>query len=86
MNFQENKSTKNQGTLENTLELFPVKNKKVELNFNGKDISSDGGVLLLSEVENNIEIIEGICNCISDDRDHRYIDHSVKQMLSQRIY
>jgi hypothetical protein len=33
------------------LHLFPVADKKVELSFSGDRISSDGGLLLLREVE-----------------------------------
>ena len=69
-----------------TLNLFPVENKKVELTFSGDRISSDGGLLLLREVENQLGIIDKISNCISDDRDHRYIHHSIKEMLTQRIF
>ena len=37
-------------------------------------------------MEKQIGIISGIGKCIKDDRDQRYIDHSLKQLLSQRIY
>ncbi len=33
-------------------DLFPVSGKQVELSFSGDTISSDGGLLLLREVEN----------------------------------
>ena len=86
MNFQECKSTKYHKNDENLLELFPVKNKKVELSFTGKDISSDGGLLLLKEVENQIGVISSLTDCITDDRDTRYTQHSINELLSQRIY
>jgi len=69
-----------------TLNLFPVENKKVELTFSGDRISSDGGLLLLREVENQIGIIDSISGCITDNRDQRYISHTVKEMLTQRIF
>ena len=68
------------------LTLFPVADKKVELSFTGDRISSDGGLLLLREVENQLGLINSISNCISDDRDQRYIDHTLKEMLTQRIF
>lgn len=68
------------------LNLFPVADKKVELTFSGDRISSDGGLLLLREVENQIRIIDNISNCITDSRDQRYISHSIKEMLTQRIF
>jgi len=80
------KFTKNQDTDNCFVELFPVKSKQVELTYTGKDISSDGGLLLLKEVECQIDIIKGISNCITDNRDQRYVQHDLDQLLSQRIY
>jgi hypothetical protein len=68
------------------LDLFPVSNKKVELSFSGERISSDGGLLLLREVENQLGILERICSCITDVRDSRYIDHTLKEMITQRVF
>lgn len=76
--FSENK--------EQTLRLFPVEHKKVELSFTGDRISSDGGLLLLREVNRQIGLIERISDCISDNRDQRYIDHSIEELVSQRAY
>ena len=68
------------------LDLFPVSNKKVELSFSGERISSDGGLLLLREVENQLGILERISSCITDVRDSRYIDHTLKEMITQRVF
>ena len=68
------------------LHLSSIQNKSLELSYTGKDISSDGGLLLLKEVETQTGIISGLSKCINDDRDQRYIDHSLAQLLSQRIY
>jgi len=67
-------------------ELFPVSNKQIELSFTGDDISSDGGLLLLREVENQMGLIDRISNCITDNRDQRYVDHTIKEMLTQRVF
>lgn len=68
------------------LDLFPVSNKKVELSFSGERISSDGGLLLLREVESQLGILERISSCITDVRDSRYIDHTLKEMITQRVF
>ncbi len=68
------------------LQLSDVHDKRVELIYSGKDISSDGGLLLLRELEKQTAIISGMSKCITDDRDQRYINHSLEQLLSQRIY
>lgn len=69
-----------------SLNLFPVEDKKVEVSYSGDRISSDGGLLLLREVENQIGIIDSISNCITDNRDQRYVTHTIKEMLAQRIF
>ncbi len=67
-------------------QLFPVSDKRVELSFTGDQISSDGGLLLLREVENQLGLIDRISSCITDNRDNRYIDHTIKEMLMQRVF
>jgi hypothetical protein len=68
------------------LDLFPVSGKQVELSFSGDQISSDGGLLLLREVESQLCLIDRISSCITDDRDQRYTDHTIKEMLTQRVF
>lgn len=68
------------------LNLFPVQQKPIELAYSGEKISSDGGLLILKEVDNHIGIIDGLNSCITDDRDQRYINHTIKEILSQRVY
>jgi hypothetical protein len=66
--------------------LFPVKGKNIDLNFTGDRISSDGGLLLLRELDGQLDLLSSASNCINDIRDQRYIDHSVKELLAQRVY
>ena len=68
------------------IDLFPIVDKPVELSFTGEQISSDGGLLLLREVENQIGLIDRISSCITDIRDQRYTDHSIKEMVLQRVF
>jgi hypothetical protein len=66
--------------------LSPINKKRVEVSFTAEKISTDGGLLLLNEVENNIGIIKAIAGCIKDERHQSYVHHSIVSMLSQRIY
>ena len=68
------------------LELFPLSDKKVELSFTGETISSDGGLLLLREVDNQLDLIGSMADCIQDHRDQRYISHTKKELLTQRVF
>lgn len=63
-----------------------VSGKKVEADFDGGEITSDAGVLFLAEVERQVGIIEAFSRCISDNRHQSYVEHSHKDMLSQRVY
>ena len=51
--------------LELTLNLTGVNNQQVLVDFNGGQISSDGGLLLLREVEQQIGIIKSIMVCLT---------------------
>ena len=66
--------------------LSPVKNKKVLASYTGKDISTDGGALLLQEMDKRLGLTDMFSRCINDERDQRYIDHQLIEMLRQRIY
>ena len=68
------------------LNLFPIKGKNIELSFNGDRVSSDGGLLLLRELDSQLNLLSSASNCIRDERDHRYLDHSVKELLRQRVF
>jgi hypothetical protein len=54
--------------------------------FNGGTITSDGGVVLLQEAEKRVGIIRLLSGCFEDFRDPGRIEHTVEQLLSQRIY
>jgi hypothetical protein len=73
-------------TNQKTLSLFPIADKKIELSYTGEQISSDGGLLLLREVENQTRLIDGVSSCITDTRYLRYVDHSVTELITQRVF
>jgi len=60
--------------------------KQVVAEFNGGTITSDGGVLLLKQVESNRGIIKQFAACFIDHRDPDKIEHTVEELLGQRIY
>ncbi|NIT60137.1 MAG: IS1380 family transposase [Aliifodinibius sp.] len=68
-----------------TLELPSSGCKPVYLNFNGGDISSDAGVLLIKENDRQIGLLENMAKAIPDNRDQRYIDHTYLDLLRQRV-
>ena len=48
--------------------LAPVCKKPIEMSFSAEKISSDGGLLLLREIEASSGILQSITNCIAEDR------------------
>lgn len=60
--------------------------RKVTACFDGGYLSSDGGgSLLLRELERHTGIIARLCNCFTDYRNPNRIEHSVEELLRQRI-
>ena len=54
--------------------------------FDGGKISSDGGGLLLREVERRCGILKRFSECFRDYRDPQRIEHSLESLISQRVY
>ena len=60
--------------------------REVVARFDGGTISSDGGALLLKQVNERLRLLPRLAGCFLDGRDARKVEHSVEEMLSQRIY
>lgn len=63
-------------------------NKKIvfKIDFAGGQITSDGGLILLKKLDDDMGLTESINRLITDPRDSRKITHTQKQLLSQRLY
>ena len=60
--------------------------RKVISQFNGGQITTDAGGLLLREIEQARGFMKEFSKCFSDYRDQEAIEHTVEELLSQRIY
>ncbi len=60
--------------------------RRVEAGFTAGQVSSDGGSLLLREVERGIGLIDRLAACFSDRRRPDRIEHRLREMLAQRIF
>jgi len=66
---------------------FPkLKRRKIIAKFSGGAITSDGGGILLREVDRQLNLLEPIAKLFPDNRDQSKITHSVLTMLRQRVY
>lgn len=60
--------------------------RDVVAEFNGGRISSDGGVVLLWEVDRRRRLVERFAECFEDSREAGQVEHSVEDLLRQRLY
>lgn len=68
------------------LGLSAVEAKPVWLDFDGGQLSSDAGLLLLKEVDQQIGLIQALAAVLPDPRDARYVQHTTEALLRQRIF
>src|SRR3989338_10124368 len=54
--------------------------------FDGGKISSDGGGVLLREVEKRTQILKRLAGCFREYRNEDRIEHSVGSLIRQRVY
>lgn len=66
--------------------LSPVDGKQLQVAFDGGLQSSDGGVLLLREVDRRLGLATRLARCIPDWRDPESISHAMADMLRFRIF
>jgi hypothetical protein len=68
------------------LEFHPLDKREVRGQFDGGAITTDGGGLLLREVEKRTGIIAQFAACFRDHRKAERIEHGVKELVAQRVY
>lgn len=68
--------------------LFPelISQKTVTVDFQGGQISSDGGCVLLGRVDRSYGYLNRFARCFTDHRQEELIEHPVLDLLRQRIY
>lgn len=71
---------------EQQFEPFSIDYKNIELSFTGDRVSSDGGLLLLCEVNRQLGLTNSISKCISDKKDGPYVDYCVKELFAKRVF
>jgi len=59
---------------------------KLTLEFDGGEITSEAGLLLLREFDQRVGLTAGLKQLLVDQRDARYVEHPVLELLRQRIY
>jgi hypothetical protein len=66
--------------------LSPVAGKELCARFDGGRLSSDGGVLLLREIEHGLGLADVLASCLPDERDPSCITHGQAEMIRARMF
>jgi len=65
--------------------LSPVSGKTVVAKFDGGLLSSDGGILVLREIEQRVRVADRLAACIEDPRSPDQITHSLADIIRFRL-
>jgi hypothetical protein len=60
--------------------------RKVVADFSGGTLSSDGGVLLVRQVDLSLGLTRRLAECFDDARNPVFVEHFLSELLAQRIY
>lgn len=63
-----------------------ISGKKIEVDFDGGEVSSDAGLLFLRETEAKHGIIRRMANVLRDRRHKSYVIHDLLELFSQRVF
>jgi hypothetical protein len=68
------------------IELGKVGRRFIEASFDGGDISSDAGVLLLRRTDERIGLTRAVAQAFADPRRASSVTHPLRDLLAQRLY
>jgi hypothetical protein len=65
--------------------LSPIEGKEIVARFDGGRLSSDGGLLVLREIERRLEVADRLAACIDDPRDPASTVHTLAHIIRFRL-
>jgi len=69
-----------------TRTIRPDFDRSISIDFQGAKITSDTGFLLMREIDQRFNILSAAASQVDDPRSRRRTDHSLLQLLRQRVY
>ena len=69
-----------------TVHFSRSKGRRVEAEFTGAEVTSNGGAMLLAEADRRMGLTRAAADAIGDDRRRKSVVHSALGILRQRIY
>ena len=68
------------------IEFQGLKSRRVVGKFDAGRVSTDGGALLLRELDARAGIVNRFAACFADHRDSSRVEHAVEQLVRQRVF
>ncbi len=60
--------------------------RRIDVGFDGGEVSSDAGLLLLRQVERKLGLLKSVAQVLPDPRNPDLIVHTTEQLLRQRVF
>lgn len=63
-----------------------LERRPVIADFSGGQLSNDGGLILVAEMDRRCRITERIAACVTDHREQGRVQHELEDLVAQRLY
>ena len=60
--------------------------RRIEVGFDGGEVTSDAGLLLLRQVERKLGLLKAAAQVLPDPRNADLVIHTTEQLLRQRVF
>jgi hypothetical protein len=74
-----------QNDIQEKLRFDDLAGRRVECDFSGGTLSSDGGLIVLRDMDKHLKLSERIADCFVDMRNQRFVDHKLRELIAQRV-
>jgi len=66
--------------------IRPEFDRSISIDFRGAKMTSDTGFLIMREIDQRFNVLKAAASRIDDARSARHTDHSLLELLRQRVY
>jgi hypothetical protein len=71
--------------LQEKFQFDELAGRRVESDFSGGALSSDGGLLLLRDMDRQLRLTQRLALCFFDNRKQRFVEHQMRELVAQRV-
>src|SRR3712207_7065909 len=72
--------------IQSSFEFHHLGRREVTARFDGGDITTDAGGLLLRQVDARCRILRRFAQCFTDHRKSDQVEHTLERLIAQRVY